>query len=103
MRVRYCKANVFRRDNHTCQYCGAKPGVAKLTLDHVLPRSRKGRSTWENVVTACEPCNHAKKDRTPEEAGMTLRNIPVRPMATTNGLINPQGTPDEWELYLATG
>jgi len=103
MRVRYCKTNIFRRDGHTCQYCGAKPGAANLTLDHVLPSSRGGKSTWENIVTACEPCNHSKANKTPTEAGLVLRAKPVRPLPTLNGVINPAGTPPEWEFYLAAG
>ena len=66
---------VFKRDRHTCQYCGSK-GV--LTLDHVLPASRGGQDSWENLVTACGPCNHTKANRTPEEAGMPLRSKPRR-------------------------
>lgn len=69
--VPYSRRNVFKRDSHTCQYCG---GSKTLTLDHVFPRSRGGKSNWTNVITSCFDCNLAKKDRTPEEAGMKLRN-----------------------------
>ncbi|HWG85509.1 MAG TPA: HNH endonuclease, partial [Deinococcales bacterium] len=68
--VAFNRRNVFRRDGHTCQYCGRSGG--DLTLDHVLPRSRGGRNTWENIVTACRECNSRKRDRTPEEARMHL-------------------------------
>ncbi len=71
--------SVLLRDNFTCQYCGDAPGRGGLTLDHVLPRSRGGQTSWENVVAACRPCNMRKGDRTPEEAGMLLAKRPRRP------------------------
>lgn len=77
--VRFSRAAVFRRDRHTCQYCGVRPRVADLTLDHVLPRHRGGRDTWENLVTACRPCNQRKGGRTPEEARMPLLCRPQTP------------------------
>jgi 5-methylcytosine-specific restriction endonuclease McrA len=73
------RKELFSRDNQTCQYCGAK---RSLTIDHVLPRSRGGQHIWENVVTACEPCNTRKGDRTPDEVGMVLKaklKPPVHP------------------------
>jgi hypothetical protein len=69
------RQHVFRRDKHTCQYCGHK---AELTLDHVMPASRGGGDTWENLVAACAPCNQYKANRTPEEAGMQLATKPKR-------------------------
>ena len=71
------RREVFRRDNHTCQYCGR---LAHLTLDHVIPRSKGGTHTWDNVVTACEKCNSAKGDRLLHEAGMVLRTKPKAPI-----------------------
>ncbi len=71
------RREVLRRDGHTCQYCGS---TKNLTLDHVLPRSRGGSHTWDNVVTACELCNSTKSDRTPQEAKMTLRTKPKAPI-----------------------
>lgn len=71
------RREVLRRDHHSCQYCGS---TKLLTLDHVLPRSRGGQHTWDNVVTACERCNSTKSNRTPSEAGMKLRNKPKAPM-----------------------
>src|SRR5512136_1452443 len=73
------RRSVALRDNFTCQYCGATPGRGLLTLDHVVPRSRGGTTSWENVVAACRSCNMHKGDRTPEEAHMTLRKTPGRP------------------------
>ena len=78
-RVKFSRTNVYRRDGFACQYCGTQPGVAALTLDHVLPRARGGRTEWNNIVTCCATCNSRKADRTPEQAGMTLYKSPARP------------------------
>ena len=75
-KVAYSRKNVHIRDNHTCQYCGARE---QLTLDHVMPVSRGGTSTWENVVTACSPCNSRKGSKTPAEANMPLHKAPIKP------------------------
>jgi 5-methylcytosine-specific restriction endonuclease McrA len=79
-RVKLTKREVFRRDKHTCQYCGERPIV--LTIDHVLPRHRGGTHTWENLVTACPICNRRKGGRTPQEANMPLRGQPREPYPT---------------------
>jgi 5-methylcytosine-specific restriction endonuclease McrA len=71
------RRELFRRDQHICQYCGSGK---RLTIDHVMPRSRGGAHTWDNVVAACEPCNLKKRDRTPQEAGMKLATKPKPPM-----------------------
>lgn len=71
------RREVLRRDNHACQYCGS---TKHLTLDHVIPRSKGGQHTWDNVVTACEKCNSTKKDRLPHEAGMVLKHKPKAPI-----------------------
>ena len=78
-RVVFSRANLFRRDRYTCQYCGARPNIRELTIDHVLPRSRGGRSSWENCVLACLACNQRKANRSPAESRMTLRREPTRP------------------------
>ncbi len=77
--VTFSRRNVFKRDRYTCQYCGCQPGSDELTIDHVLPRSQGGGSSWTNCVLACVECNTRKADRTPEQAGMLLRKQPVRP------------------------
>ena len=71
--VTFSRRNIFKRDHYTCQYCGAQPGSEELTLDHVVPRSQGGVSSWENCVLACMACNKRKADRTPEQARMRLR------------------------------
>jgi 5-methylcytosine-specific restriction endonuclease McrA len=77
--VSFSRNNIFKRDHWTCQYCGKQPGGEELTIDHVLPRSQGGVSSWENCVLACIDCNKGKADRTPQQAGMKLRRAPVRP------------------------
>ena len=70
------RIGVFYRDNFICQYCRR---TSQLTIDHVIPRFQGGRHTWENVVTACVPCNRRKAGQTPEQASMKLKQTPVRP------------------------
>lgn len=77
--VPFSRRNLFKRDRYTCQYCGCQPGGNELTIDHVIPRSRGGVSSWTNCVLACVACNHRKADRTPEQAGMKLKKKPVKP------------------------
>jgi len=77
--VRFSRFNIYARDNNTCQYCGKRFSRSELNLDHVLPRSRGGSSTWENVVCSCHTCNRRKGGRTPEEAKMLLMRRPRRP------------------------
>jgi 5-methylcytosine-specific restriction endonuclease McrA len=77
--VSFSRRNVHKRDHWTCQYCGRQPGGAELTIDHVVPRSQGGVSTWENCVLACIDCNKRKADRTPVQARMKLHRAPERP------------------------
>jgi 5-methylcytosine-specific restriction endonuclease McrA len=77
--VRFSRFNVFARDNNTCQYCGEKLPRSELNLDHVIPRSQGGLSTWENMVCSCFTCNRVKGGRRPEEAGMHLIRRAFRP------------------------
>ena len=80
--MRFRRRDVFQRDNHACQYCSNQYPVEELTLDHIVPRSRGGVTTWENCITSCRPCNTVKADRTPQEAGMPLiGGIPRKPNA----------------------
>ena len=82
MRVRFSRHNIYLRDENTCQYCGKRLPRAELNLDHVVPRSHGGNTSWENVVCSCIPCNLRKANRTPEQAGMELLRQPVRPRWT---------------------
>lgn len=74
-RSNLCTKSAIKARDKVCAYCGGRAE----TVDHVLPRSRGGTLTWDNAVAACQRCNHRKADRTPEEAGMTLRLVPTRP------------------------
>jgi 5-methylcytosine-specific restriction endonuclease McrA len=96
------RRNIFSRDLNACQYCGFVFPSSKLTLDHVLPRSRGGRGTWENSVTCCYTCNHRKADRTPEEAGMALVRLPQAVnIHTARSLIRTRGEDFPlWRKYL---
>jgi len=75
----FTRFNVFLRDRLICQYCGEPSLAHELTFDHVVPRSQGGRTTWENVVSACSPCNLRKGGRTPKQAGMPLLHEAVAP------------------------
>lgn len=75
----FTRFNVFLRDGFTCQYCGERGPAENLTFDHVIPRSRGGRTTWENVVTACSPCNLVKGHKLPRQAKMYPLRAPERP------------------------
>ncbi|MGP1253674.1 MAG: HNH endonuclease [Kiloniellales bacterium] len=78
-RPAFTRFNVFLRDRFGCQYCGVSGRTEELTFDHVIPRSRGGRTTWDNIVTACQGCNLAKGNRLPREAGMFPTNPPQQP------------------------
>lgn len=77
--VRYNRRTLFQRDQNQCQYCGRRPGTKELNLDHVHPRSKGGKSTWENVVVSCTDCNTKKGDKTLAQCGMKLRRQPTKP------------------------
>lgn len=81
-RVRFSRLNIYARDNDTCQYCGRQLPRSELNLDHVVPRSQGGKTSWENVVCSCVECNLRKGGRTPEQARMKLLKKPVRPRWT---------------------
>jgi 5-methylcytosine-specific restriction endonuclease McrA len=99
--LRLSRRNLFLRDAFTCQYCGIRPGVRDLNLDHVVPRSRGGRSSWENLVTSCRECNLTKGYSTPEEAGMQLRAAPRRPSWSMALMMTaPSSRYPEWEPFL---
>jgi len=95
------RRNVFQRDGHRCQYCGTTK--EPLSIDHVLPRSRGGADSWENVTTACLGCNVRKGNRTPREAAMPLRHEPHRPLSTLSFEATRQmnaGRHGEWAKYV---
>jgi len=94
------RLGVFHRDHYTCQYCSKTS--RQLTIDHVVPRSQGGEHTWENVVSACVPCNRRKAGRTPEQAGMKLIRQPSQPRSRNTIYIPPHYMESltEWQKYL---
>ena len=98
-KARLCRKEVFLRDRHTCQYCGAR--AKELTLDHVLPRHRGGRHTWDNLVSACRACNHRKGGKTLDEARMHLFQAPFQPRVTTYYILHQYlQTNSEWHKFI---
>lgn len=95
------RLEIFQRDRYTCQYCSRE--TRQLTIDHVIPRYRGGQQTWENVVSACVPCNRRKAGRTPLEAGMRLICQPAPPHSNGSFYISAhyQHIRSEWQKYLS--
>jgi hypothetical protein len=98
-KVALTKKNVLIRDDHSCQYCGLR-GERLMTVDHVVPKSRGGESTWENLVCACMRCNNRKNNRTPHEANMALKKKPRQPKYIPWIQIKRNTLPDEWGKFL---
>lgn len=100
--IKFSRQNIYLRDNFRCQYCGVRVSSQDLNLDHVIPRALGGKTTWENIVTCCIPCNVQKGGNAPEAVGLRLIQRPVKPdrlpgVAIT---INLQNAPDSWRDYL---
>jgi 5-methylcytosine-specific restriction endonuclease McrA len=99
--VRFSRINIYARDRNTCQYCGRRYPRQELNLDHVIPRSRGGRSAWTNVVCSCIECNRKKGGRTPEQAGLRLIRRPEKPQWTpVVGLLGGRQGYPEWRPFL---
>jgi 5-methylcytosine-specific restriction endonuclease McrA len=98
MRRRLSRRSVFYRDGFTCQYCGEETRL--LTLDHIMPRSRGGPHQWENVVSACIPCNHSKAGSTPKEADMRLLRQPRAPRPDPYAMFHQRTILDEWRQFI---
>lgn len=110
--VNFSRTNLFLRDNYTCQYCNCQFSISQLTYDHVIPRSRyksnyRKCTHWTNIVTSCKQCNNKKGNKTPEEAGMTLKTRPYQPKYSEKYLrwhtqtnIISESSPDEWKKFL---
>jgi 5-methylcytosine-specific restriction endonuclease McrA len=101
--VKFSRLNVYQRDGYRCAYCGSKFPVSELSYDHVVPRSAGGRTGWENIVTACRPCNLRKGNKTCDEAGMWPRVAPYRPksLPLTGPVIDVATAPAEWHGFVA--
>jgi len=94
------RANIYWRDNLTCQYCTKKDYFRKMTLDHVIPKSKGGPKTWLNLVTCCERCNQRKGDKTPSEASMELIREPFVPSYDVTRAFRITETPESWDKFL---
>jgi 5-methylcytosine-specific restriction endonuclease McrA len=93
------RQNVFKRDKFACQYCGSPKS---LTLDHIIPRSKGGKTSWSNLVTACQPCNTRKGDRTPDQANLKLRSKPQKPTYMMFLRDHAGGMRKEWQPFLVS-
>ena len=102
--IKFSRENVYARDKGKCQYCGIKVPRHKSTYDHVIPKSKGGKTNWKNIVISCFSCNQHKGSRTPEEAKMTLLQKPVMPKSLPGTLsltfIWREGMPKSWKDYL---
>lgn len=99
--IRFSRLNIYTRDGFACQFCGERLASEELTFDHVIPRSKGGKTTWENIVASCVPCNAMKADRTPAEAGMKLRRTPKKPkfLPVVTVEMDRRHVPEEWQPY----
>jgi hypothetical protein len=102
--LRFSRQNIYARDKGTCQYCGTRVKLSEFEYEHVIPRARGGKTTWENIVVACTPCNQRKGGRTPAEAAMRLLSSPRRPekeLGTRRlSLAWQHGMPAAWKGYM---
>ena len=94
------RVNILWRDNYQCQYCAKKFPELELTLDHIIPKSRGGQNTWENLVTACKKCNQKKGSRLLHECKMSLLKPPQKPKPTVLRKVNKDKINDLWKNYL---
>lgn len=101
-KVKFSRIGIYARDKFSCQYCGKKGSFKDFTFDHVIPRSRGGKTVWENIVTCCTKCNTKKGSKTPSEAGMKLRKQPVQPkwLPSVSIKISQHSVHETWRDYL---
>ncbi|MGH8338702.1 MAG: HNH endonuclease [Gammaproteobacteria bacterium] len=100
-KVTFNRPNLAKRDQSTCQYCGTMLPLDDLTVEHIMPRSRGGPTSWENCVAACTACNARKADQTPKEAGMRLRTVPSKPVWKSSLRLPSRGLRASWQPFLA--
>ena len=98
VRRRLSRRAIFYRDGFRCQYCGKES--KNMTLDHIMPRSRGGPHVWENVVSACIPCNHKKAGLTPKEANMRILKIPTAPRPNPYYMFHHRSILEEWRQFM---
>lgn len=110
-KVKFSRKNLFIRDNYSCQYCGKKVDINQMTYDHVIPKSlwnndKLSPTSWTNIVTACVYCNRKKGNKTPKQANMPLKNLPIMPqknikyLPIASYLVKIKDIPAEWKIYL---
>jgi 5-methylcytosine-specific restriction endonuclease McrA len=99
--VPFSRRNLFYRDNFRCQYCGVRTSTDNLSIDHVIPRSRGGLSTWTNCVLACHDCNVRKGNRTPHEASMRLSRSPAQPRWPVYLSLGADHRRDSWQRFIS--
>ncbi len=97
--VKLTRTNILMRDNAECQYCSKKLNRKRFTVDHVVPRSKGGESSWENLVACCHKCNTHKGDKSPHEAGLVLNKTPVQPKINLFRYVCGE-TPEPWLDFL---
>lgn len=102
-RINFSRRALHRRDGGTCMYCGDQPGHDQLTIDHVVPRSQGGITSWDNCVSACSGCNSRKANRTPEQAGMRFCVEGFKPFKPRYNLYKGDTFLPSWEHYLGKG
>jgi 5-methylcytosine-specific restriction endonuclease McrA len=102
--VKFSRENIYTRDKGVCQYCGTQVKLSEFEYEHVVPRAKGGKTTWENIVVACTPCNQKKGGRTPAEARMRIRSTPRRPDKSFKKrrmtLSWQKGMPEAWKGYM---
>jgi len=98
--IKFSQRVLYKRDNYTCQYCRKKFKTTELSIDHIVPRSKDGESTWENCVTACFTCNNKKSNQTLSEAGLTLAKKPTRPNWNPVFHVREEQRPTAWKPLL---
>jgi len=98
-KVRFSRGNIFKRDNYVCQYCGKKVKKADLTMDHIVPKSQGGPTTWTNITSSCFKCNTKKANKSLKESGMRLLSIPIQP-TWKNQMESLRGKNPLWEKLL---
>lgn len=101
--IKFSRSNVYTRDRYTCQYCHHKKPTSQLNYDHVLPRSKGGKTNFDNIVTSCITCNLKKGDKTLKQAGMVLKRQPTRPKSlpmSASPILLPAKVPELWLPYL---
>jgi 5-methylcytosine-specific restriction endonuclease McrA len=101
--IKFSRSNIYARDGYKCSYCGQKKQPHELNYDHVIPRSKGGKTNWENIVSSCIACNLKKGDKTLKQAGMALLRKPVKPKSlpmSASPIALPREVPELWLPYL---